>query len=51
MFNFYSQLMFKLKNDNEYYNEISTYFLNRAMTLYDYVSVSKRYFELYKEIL
>lgn len=47
----YSDLMLRFKVDKIYYNEVSTYLLNRAMTLYDYVEVSKKYYNLYKEII
>jgi glycosyltransferase involved in cell wall biosynthesis len=47
----YANLMLKLKNDKNYYNEISKYLKDRADSLYDYVSVSKRYYDLYKEMI
>lgn len=46
----YADLMLKLKNDKKYYNEISYYLKNRALTLYDYKIVSKQYLDLYKKI-
>ena len=47
----YTKLMLKLKEDKVYYNQISNYLKERSDTLYDYVEVSKKYYELYKELL
>ena len=47
----YAKLMLQLKNDKQYYKQVSTYLKNRADTLYDYIMVSKAYLELYKKFL
>jgi len=49
--NQYASIMQRLKDDKNYYNEISNYLKTRADNLYDYISVSRKYFELYKTIL
>ncbi len=46
----YSELMLKLKNDKWYYNEVANYLEDRALTLYDYVEVSKKYLIEYKKL-
>jgi glycosyltransferase involved in cell wall biosynthesis len=47
----YADLMLRFKDDKVYYDEVSEYLFNRAKTLYDYVEVSRKYYELYKEII
>lgn len=47
----YSELMLKLKNNEQYYYEISTYLKNRADNLYNYLKVADNYVQLYKKIL
>jgi hypothetical protein len=47
----YAALMLKFKNDKVYYNEVSTYLKDRADTLYDYVVVSREYYNLYLNML
>lgn len=47
----YATLMLRLKNDKEYYNEISNYLKNRADTLYDYIVVSREYYNQYLKML
>jgi len=47
----YTKLMLKLKEDKVYYNKVSKYLKERSDTLYDYIVVSKKYYELYKELL
>jgi len=49
--NKYANLMRQLKDDKAYYNEISNYLKTRADNLYNYVSVSRKYLELYKRLL
>lgn len=46
----YSELMLKLKNNKDYYEETSKYLMNRANKNYHYIEVAKKYFELYKNI-
>lgn len=48
--NNYSKLMLKLQYDNAYYDMMSKYFKNRAMTLYDYKIVAQQYFNIYKTL-
>ncbi len=47
----YAALMLKLKNDKDYYNEVSIYLKNRADNLYDYIVVSRDYYNLYLKML
>jgi len=49
--NSYTNLMLKLKNNKKFYNLISTYLKHRALDYYDYIKVSKKYLELYLELL
>ena len=43
--------MLRFKDDKLYYDETSSYLKDRADTLYDYIEVSKKYHNLYKELL
>jgi glycosyltransferase involved in cell wall biosynthesis len=47
----YTNLMLRFKDDKLYYDETSSYLKDRADTLYDYIEVSKKYHNLYKELL
>jgi glycosyltransferase involved in cell wall biosynthesis len=49
--NEYSKKMLLLKNDENYYKDCSNYFKTRAIKNYDYIEVSKKYYEIYKKIL
>jgi len=47
----YAKIMLRLKEDKEYYNRVSTYLKNRADENYNYITVSKKYLDLYKTLL
>lgn len=49
--NQYANLMLRLKNDVNYYDEISTYLKHRADVEYNYINVARKYLEQYKRLL
>lgn len=49
--NQYANLMLRLKDDANYYDEISTYLKNRADVEYNHINVARKYLEQYKKII
>jgi len=49
--NTYANIMCKLKDDKEYYDEVSEYLYTRSMSLYNYKAVANEYLKLYRELL
>ena len=47
----YAELMKRLRDDKQYYAEIKAYVIKRSADLYDYRVVTKRYVDVYRQIL